>query len=82
MTHRMLNKGDRVLIHFPSDEPAVTYKMRKRFEGVESVVRKVTKGKWQVRFYELKNCKSDFGVNYTFIEDWLIPLDSEEFEGW
>lgn len=72
----MFAKGDEVKVHLPSGESAVTMGMR-HFNKVETAVSRVhhIKNGWNV--YELYGCVSTLGVPFTFIDEWLIPLEEE-----
>lgn len=73
----MLKTGDRVLIHFPSNDSAVVRDMR-RFHNTTSIVKSVKRLNTQMLVATLEGCVSQKGLPYTFVEDWLTPLDESE----
>lgn len=73
----MLKIGDRVKVMFPSNEQSITETMR-TFQGKVTVIKKEHHFKNRTTAYKaftLAGCKSDFGIDYLFLEDWLIPME-------
>lgn len=75
--------GDKVKVMLPADQ--IGTDTVKEFQGKVSVVEAVRyyrKGSSMLgRSYILLGCKSDWGIDYEFTEDWLVPLDDEEVAG-
>lgn len=69
--------GDRVKVMLPADQTGVD--TVRQFQGKVSVIKSAhfyCKGKSMLgRSYTLLGCKSDWGIDYEFLEDWLIPID-------
>lgn len=75
----MLKVRSKVKIVFPLGEQAVT-KTMKKFHNKETTIKEehiYRKKSSQFKSYILEDCKSDFGVDYEFCEEWLVPIESE-----
>lgn len=77
----MLRIGDRVKVMYPSGD-VIGLEPIKCFQNKVTVVKGChiyQKGKSSLgRSYTLAGCKSDYGIDYEFIEEWLIPLGESE----
>lgn len=71
----MLTTGQRVKVMFPERELAVTPYMRQHFQGVETRIKEVVPVRGAFKTYILEGCVSDFGNDFHFVDEWLIPLD-------
>lgn len=76
----MLREGDRVKVFLPPVDIAVTKQMR-QYHGLETTIEKVVSAQFKkngpVKTYRLEGCVSEMGVPFTFMAEWLIPLDCE-----
>lgn len=72
--------GDKVKIMFPPGEVIGTEIIRK-YQNKVTVIKGIKtyhKGKSSLgRAYVLAGCRSDWGINYEFVEDWLVPITEE-----
>lgn len=72
--------GDRVKVVFPSGD-LTGINTVKQFENVTTVVKSIhicRKGKSSLGYeYTLMGCKTDYGLDYHFCEQWLIPIGEE-----
>ena len=72
----MLKIGDKVKVCIKPGEPTATPAVRKYNKAV-SVISKVSYA-GSSYYYELLGCESDFGIPFSFAEEWLMPMESEE----
>lgn len=76
----MLKVGDRVKVVIPRGD-VTGANIVKQFNGKVTVVKEVKtyyKSKSSLgRTFALAGCKSDWGIDYEFVEEWLVPLDEE-----
>lgn len=74
----MLQLGDKVRVMFPASDQASAETVKK-YQDKVTIIKNIhihKKGKSsQGRTYILAGCKSDWGIDYEFVEDWLIPID-------
>lgn len=74
------NIGDRVKVMPPSDQVGVD--TIKQFQGKVTLVKDVRiyrkENSMLGRGYTLLGCKTDWGIDYEFCEEWLVPVDDEE----
>lgn len=74
----MLQLGDKVRVVFPASDQASAETVKK-YQDKVTIIKSIhihKKGKSsQGRTYILAGCKSDWGIDYEFVEDWLIPID-------
>lgn len=69
----MFKAGDKVIVAMPSHEAGIVSGMR-RFKGRTMTVEKVIKyAKYSGHAYILADCKSGYGIDYEWCEDWLLP---------
>lgn len=76
----MLKIGDKVKIMIPPGDQvgANTVRQYNNTTAVIKDIRTFYKGKSSLgRTFILSECKSRFGIDYEFIEDWIVPLDEE-----
>lgn len=73
----MLTTGQRVKVVFPERELSVTPYMRQHFQGVETRIKEVCPVRGAFKTYILEGCVSDFGNDFHFVDEWLVPLDVE-----
>ena len=74
--------GSRVMIAFPPKETTITKQVRK-YDGKVTTIAEVRTRmlkKFRISTYILKGCKSEFGLDYEFLREWLVPLDEEVTE--
>lgn len=74
--------GSTVMVAYPTKETTVTKKM-KEFDGKITTIIKVRTLKvkqWSTPIYTLRGCKTEFGNDYEFLREWLVPLDEEVTE--
>lgn len=73
-------KGQRVRVMLPTNDP-VGVDTVKQFQGKVTVVKDVRiyrkKTSLLGRSYTLLGCKTDWGIDYEFCEEWLVPMDEE-----
>lgn len=77
----MLKKGQRVRVFIPSAEQTISKTMKRHHNKVteiKEVVRHRAANKGTSYTYKLENCKSNYGIYYEFMEEWLVPYDVEE----
>lgn len=70
------------MVAFPPKETTVTKQARK-FDGKVTTITKVRTRmlkKFCISTYVLKGCKTEFGLDYEFLREWLVPLDEEVTE--
>ena len=79
----MLKIGDKVKVVFPASDQASAETVKK-YQGKVTTIKDVRiyrKGKSsQGRTYVLAGCRSDWGIDYEFVDDWLIPIKEEVTE--
>lgn len=73
--YRKFRLGDRVKLDIPFTDRAGSNEI-KRFNGNNFEVSKVTRLKLGY-VYELKGVKSKMGIPFSFVSDWLVPLEVE-----
>ena len=77
----MLKIGDKVKVMLPVSDQASAAATVKKYQNKVTVIKEVhihKKGtSSQGRTYVLAGCKSDWGIDYEFVEDWLVPIDVE-----
>lgn len=70
--------GDKVKVMLPPNETVGANTVR-QFQDKVSVIKDVhinRKTKSTLgHSYTLKGCKTDWGIDYEFCEEWLVPLD-------
>lgn len=75
-----LEKGQRVKVMLPAGESTGAYTVR-QFQGKVTTIEEVhvcRKGKSTLgTSYALAGCKTDWGLPYWFIEEWLVLADEE-----
>lgn len=74
-----LRIGQKVQVMLPKDQTGVN--TVKQFQGKISKIKSICiykNGNTRYYSYTLAGCKSDWGIDYEFAEDWLVPLDDEE----
>ena len=74
-----LKIGDRVKVRIDPFDENGTGKEIRRFNGLKSKVSAVKSVKGGC-YYELENFKSDYGIPFSFVGDWLILCDESEGE--
>lgn len=62
---------------FPERELTISQYMRNHFHGKETRIKKIVPVKGAFKTFILEGCKSDYGNYYYFVDEWLIPLDTE-----
>ena len=76
-------KGQRIKVVLPPGESTGANTV-KQFDGKVTVIKGVNvvhKGKSTLGYdYMLLGCKTDWGLDYHFCEEWLVPMDEEETE--
>ena len=74
----MLKIGSRVKVMLPLGE-RMGAETLSQYHGKVTVIKEIHtyhKGTSSLgRTFVLAGCKSDWGIDYEFLEDWLIPLD-------
>lgn len=68
-----INVGDKVLLQLGVDY-ATAPKGLKRWDGCQFVVSKRKSINNREAYYELKACRSETGISYSIIEDWITPM--------
>ena len=68
-----INIGDKVLLQLGVDFTAAP-KGLKRWDGCQFVVSKRKSIGNREAYYELMACKSEMGVPYAILEDWITPM--------
>lgn len=71
---KYLNVGDKVLVVIPLEErgthlPIIKYNNREMI-----ITRRKPIGRLRTPYYELEGAKSEYGIPYAFVKDWLIAL--------
>lgn len=69
-----LGVGDKVTIVIPPLDRCGSFELRKKFNGKSFCIEHVRTLKG-VYLYRLHGVKSRFGVPYTFLRDWLQPVE-------
>lgn len=67
------------MVAFPPKETTVTKQVRK-YDGKVTTITEVRTRmlkKFCISTYILKGCKTEFGLDYEFLREWLVPLDEE-----
>ena len=74
-----MQEGTTVRVSLPTSEQTLSSAMR-AFHGVKTTIRSSVhiKGKGGQTVYTLNGCKSDFGIHYLFLAEWLIPIEEGE----
>lgn len=75
--------GDRVKVMFPPGEATGVETVR-QFQNKVSIIKDVhinRKAKSTLGYsYTLLGCKTEWGIDYEFCEEWLVPMDEEVME--
>lgn len=71
---RYLSIGHKVMVHIPAAERQTQSAIAKYHEQEMVVANRVAVGKLREPYYELVGAKSEWGIPYAFVKDWLIPL--------
>lgn len=76
----MLKEGTKVKVAIPLNEQTAPMCIKKYNGKVTRVKDVFHHGGLRKQFYTytLKGCSSDFGLDYYFIESWLIPVEESE----
>lgn len=75
--------GDRVRVMIPTGDTTGAYTVKQFNEKVTVIkgVHVVHKGKSTLGYeYTLIGCKTDWGLDYHFCEEWLMPIREEVTE--
>lgn len=69
--------GDKVKVMFPQGDVVGTDVIRK-YQNKVTIIKEIKtyhKGTSSLgRSYVLAGCRSDWGIDYEFIEEWLVPI--------
>ena len=71
---KYLNVGDKVLVAIPKEDRASHLAVMKYNGKTMTISRRKPCGKLRVPYYELKGAKSDLGIPYAFVKEWLVEL--------
>lgn len=68
------------MVAFPPKETTLTEQVKKYDGKVTTITQVRTRmlKKFCISTYILKGCKSESGLDFEFLREWLVPLDEEE----
>lgn len=75
---KYLSVGDKVLVHIPLED-RVSHRAVAKFHGQELKVtfrKHIGRGRYNYTYvyYQLAGAESDYGIPYSFVREWLVPL--------
>lgn len=71
---KYLNVGDKVLVTIPKEDRAAHLAVMKYNGKTMTISRRKPCGKLRVPYYELEGAKSEHGIPYAFVKEWLTEL--------
>lgn len=71
---KYLNVGDKVLVAIPSEDRGTHFQLLKYNNKQMIITRRKPVGRLRTPYYELEGAKSEHGIPYAFVKEWLVEL--------